>query len=278
MLQVDLNDVNHCRYCYVGVFLTPDVVHLCFVIPLLNYTPTPHLVVLFYRSRDGFYPDYFNNAGRYINEKLIQSGHLNLYFQFNMIILPHSCLLYFIITFAFVTPAPPPAPEYAAYKSKEIHKIKSKEISLVKIEDSDYLLRINFASISEKLFLLTKENIVSDDNVLTVDGKGNLSKDKSSLDTDLGVFTETDTSSSVTISYNKKTDKYSIEGILDNTWIISPLEICSPPATCDMCLQMMIHTITRVETEIVGADYKLVPEDTEYEQELSSFESSSYEN
>jgi len=195
---------------------------------------------------------------------------LNLYFQFNMIILPHSCLLYFIITFAFVTPAPPPAPEYAAYKSKEIHKIKSKEISLIKIEDSDYILNINFASISEKLFMLTKENIVSDDNVLTVDEKGNLSKDKSSLDTDLGVFTETDTSSSVTISYNKKTDKYSIEGILDNTWIISPLEIWSPPATCDMCLQVMIHTITRVQTETVGADYKLVPEDTEYEYPLTS--------
>merc|ERR1719270_1603041 len=173
-----------------------------------------------------------------------------------MIILPHSCLLYFIITFVFVTPAPPSAPEYAAYKSKEIHKIKSKEISLVKIEDSDYLLRINFASISEKLFLLTKEYIVSDDNVLTVDGKGNLSKDKSSLDTDLGVFTETDTSSSVTISYNKK--------------IISPLEIWSPPATCDTCLQVMIHTITRVQTETVGADYKLVPEDTEYEYPLTS--------
>merc|ERR1712012_1162756 len=104
----------------------------------------------------------------------------------------------------------------------------------------------------------------------TVDEKGNLSKDKSSLDTDLGVFTDTETSSSVTISYNKKTDKYSIEGILDNTWIISPLEIWSPPATCDMCLQVMIHTITRVQTETVGADYKLVPEDTEYEYPLTS--------
>ena len=159
---------------------------------------------------------------------------------------------------------------------KKIHKIKSKEISLIKIEDSDYILNINFAPISEKLFMLTKESIVSDDNVLTLDEYGRL--DKSSLETDLGVFTDTDTSTSVTISYNKKTDKYSIEGILDNTWIISPLEICSPPATCDTCLQMMIHTITRVQTETVGADYKLVPEDTEYEQEWSSIESSSYEN
>ena len=180
--------------------------------------------------------------------------------------LPLPCLLYYITTFAFVTPAPP---EYSAYKTRQIHKIKSNKVSLIQIENSGYLLNIDFKSfLSDKGFILTKQRLVSDDNVLTLDEYGRL--DKSSPDTDLGVFTDTDTSTSVTISYNKKTDKYSIEGIVDNTWIISPLEIWSPPAKCDKCLPVMLHTITRVERETVGHDYKLVPEDTVYEDPVES--------
>ena len=93
-----------------------------------------------------------------------------------------------------------------------------------------------------------------------MDENGNLKK--TSSDPDPGVFSVTDMSTSVTITLNSKTNKYSIEGILDNEWMISPETIWTEPDTCAVCLPVMVHTITCVETETFGADYELLPENT----------------
>ena len=140
--------------------------------------------------------------------------------------------------------------------------IKRTDISLIRIENSECII-LNIKSTyptSDTSYTLTKQSRVSD-NVWTLDENGNLDKSSSDPDYD-GVFTDNDLSTSVTLTYCEKTDKYSIEGILNNTWIISPQKFRSPPATCDMCLPIVQHTLTPVEMEIGGADYELLPEST----------------
>merc|ERR1719394_343735 len=147
-----------------------------------------------------------------------------------MMVLPLSCLLCFISTFTFVVP----------------FKLKTGEI---------WLIKENTNSVSDK--------------ILTIDADGKLKKTLKIDDSNEEVFTDVDGSSSVTISYDKKKKKYKIDGILNNTWVIAPVDntwiapqsqmIWSTAKDCDDCLAVDLHTLKEIETETVGSDFLEYP-------------------
>merc|ERR1711862_633936 len=175
--------------------------------------------------------------------------------QFSMMGLPLSCLLCFISTFTFVAP----------------FKLKTGEIWLMKSENDEFLLNVN--STPTKLdtwYMLIKENTNSvSDKILTINADGKLKKTLKIDDSNEEVFTDVDGSSSVTISYDKKTKKYKIDGILNNTWVIAPVDntwiapqsqmIWSTAKDCDDCLAVDLHTLKEIETETVGSDFLEYP-------------------
>merc|ERR1711963_1254528 len=184
-------------------------------------------------------------------------GNSDFCFQCNMIVFILPLILCFLSKVTFVTTL----------------KLKSGELWLVKSKNNEYLVNINSTPTQpETWFLLTKQNNIGSDDILTLDEEGNLKTSSTSDDTELGTFTDVNMTSSVTISYNTKSNKYSIEGILNDTWTISPLEtswitqdmsneIWSTPAKCDKCLKVTLHTLNRVpEATEHGNDYELLPE------------------
>ena len=152
--------------------------------------------------------------------------------QCNMIVFTFSCLLCLISTFTSVTP----------------FEQKSREIWLLKSENNEYLLNINSTPTDlDSWYMVIKQNSAYDDE-------------------DKEVFTDIYGSTSVTISYNNETNKYSLDGILNNTWIISPLDktwitesesknIWSSASECDDCLPILLHTVTLVGTDTVSREY-----------------------
>jgi len=149
--------------------------------------------------------------------------------------LPH--LFCFISSFALVVP----------------FKLKIKDIWLQKSNNNKYLLNVDSTpSQIDTWYILSKQNIVSSD-ILTLNKNENplISDDKNSE-----VFTDIDSSTLVIISYNEKNNKYGIKGVLNDTWIISPLEttwisssqqIWSSPTNCDNCLPCMLHSIDTMD-------------------------------
>ena len=183
--------------------------------------------------------------------------HLDSSFQCNMIFFTIPFLLCITYKLTFVA----------------TFKLKTEELWLVKSDNNQYLLNVNSTpSQVDTWFLLTKQNNIGSDDILTLDEEGNLKTSSTTDDTELGTFTDANETSSVTISYNKKSNKYSIEGILNNTWTISPLEtswitqdmsneIWSTPADCEKCLKVTLHNLNAVEEETEhGSDYELLPE------------------
>merc|ERR1712012_869616 len=175
--------------------------------------------------------------------------------QFSMMVLPLSCLLCFISTFTFVAP----------------FKLKTGEIWLMKSENDEFLLNVNSTPTElDTWYMLIKENTNSvSDKILTIDADGKLKKTLKIDDSNEEVFTDVDGSSSVTISYDKKTKKYKIDGILNNTWVIAPVDntwiapqsqmIWSTAKDCDDCLAVDLHTLKEIETETVGSDFLEYP-------------------
>ena len=194
---------------------------------------------------------------RNINNNFEIVNHSDFGFQCNMIVFILPLILCFLSKVTFVTTL----------------KLKSGELWLVKSKNNEYLVNINSTPTQpETWFLLTKQSNIGSDDILTLDKDGNLKTSSTSDDTELGTFTDANMTSSVTISYNTKSNKYSIEGILNDTWTISPLEtswitqdmsneIWSTPAKCEKCLKVTLHTLNRVaEATEHGNDYELLPE------------------
>jgi len=141
----------------------------------------------------------------------------------------------------------------------------------MKSENDEFLLNVNSTPTElDTWYMLIKENTNSvSDKILTIDADGKLKKTLKIDDSNEEVFTDVDGSSSVTISYDKRTKKYKIDGILNNTWVIAPVDntwiapqsqmIWSTAKDCDDCLAVDLHTLKEIETETVGSDFLEYP-------------------
>ena len=112
---------------------------------------------------------------RNINNNFEIVNHSDFCFQCNMIVFILPLILCFLSKVTFVTTL----------------KLKSGELWLVKSKNNEYLVNINSTPTQpETWFLLTKQNNIGSDEILTLDEEGNLKTSSTSDDTELGTFTD----------------------------------------------------------------------------------------
>jgi len=182
-------------------------------------------------------------------------GHSDL--VFNMIVLPLPCLLCFISIFGFVAPS--------------TFQLEHGDVYLEKSEDDQYSLRVQSSMNSnlDSWHTLTKLDISAED-ILSPEELQYLS---SSDEINPEVFSDSDKTSLVIISFNQKTKTYSIKGMLDNEWVISPVDfnwirdmspqkIWSSPYECDICQPVGLHSLKHIDTE--GSEYKQLSDEEKF--------------